>query len=293
MKKIFLFTVCIFFIISKIQSQDLIVTTSGDSINCTITKVTKDYIYFTFKHDAEIRNTLLHVNQVSVQQKKYFSEPEIPANYVFKAKFPRFRVAIDGGWQYRLAKLASGMDIFWQEHYKKMKSGLHYNIQAAYFFTDNHGIEVMFSQQFFDNTLRNVILFNEEGNVVASGILKEKNIFNYAGANYIVRFFNSKKKNYFLMTFGMGYLGYIDNLIFNDNEYSKITAATLGVNFGLGYDIGILKDFGIGFKLSFMGGSFRNYKQTLNGITTNETLPEKTSEGLGTIKLSVGLRFNK
>jgi len=95
------------------------------------------------------------------------------------------------------------------------------------------------------------------------------------------------------MTCGMGYLGYIDNLIFNDNEYSKITAATLGVNFGLGYDIGISKDFGIGFKLSFMGGSFRNYKQTLNGITTNETLPEKTSEGLGTIKLSVGLRFNK
>ena len=95
------------------------------------------------------------------------------------------------------------------------------------------------------------------------------------------------------MTFGLGYLGYIDKLMFNDIEFSRITAATLGVNFGLGYDIGISKNFGIGFKLSFMGGTFRNYKLTMDGITTNETLPEKTSEGLGTIKLSVGLRFNK
>ena len=293
MRKIFLFSIGIFFIISEIQSQDLIVTNSGDSINCTITKITKDYIYFTFKHNTEVRNTLLPVDQVKVQQKKYFSEPEIPANYVFKAKYPHFRVAIDGGWQYRLAKLASGMDVFWQEHYKKMKSGFHYDVQAAYFFADNHGIEVMFSQQFFDNTMRNVILFDEEGNAIASGILKEKNRFNYAGANYVVRFFNSKKKNYFLMTFGLGYLGYIDKLFFNNNEYSKITATTLGGNFGLGYDIGISENFGIGFKLSFMGGTFRNYKQTLNGITTNETTTEKTSEGLGTIKLSVGLRFNK
>jgi hypothetical protein len=42
-----------------------------------------------------------------------------------------------------------------------------------------------------------------------------------------------------------------------------------------------------------MGGSFRNYKLTADGKTTSETMPEKTSEGLGTIKLAVGLRFNK
>ena len=42
-----------------------------------------------------------------------------------------------------------------------------------------------------------------------------------------------------------------------------------------------------------MGGSFSNYKLTQGGITSNEAMPEKTSEGLGTVKLSVGLRFNK
>ena len=293
MKKILLISFCIFLIINRLQAQDLIITSDGDSINCTITKITKDYIYFTFKHNSEIRNTLLRLDQVIVQEKNYFVESEIPVNYVFKAKFPRFRVAIDGGWQYRLAKIASGLDPYWKEHYTKMRPGFHYDIQAACFFVENHGIEVLFSQQFFGNKLRDMFLVDDAGNVVAVGILNEKITFNYVGANYIVRFFNAKKKNCFLMTVGLGYLGYVDKLFFNNEEYGEITAATVGVNLGLGYDIAISKYFSIGFKASLMSGSFRTYKQTFAGVTTTETMPEKSSEGLGTIKLSVGLRFNK
>lgn len=88
-------------------------------------------------------------------------------------------------------------------------------------------------------------------------------------------------------------MGYNDRLLFNNNEYTKITAATLGSNMTIGYDIGLSENLGIGFKISFMGGTFRKYKQTIDGTTTNETMPDETSEGLGTIKLSVGLRFNK
>ena len=293
MKKIFLFSIGLFLILSEIQAQDLIVTSSGDSINCTITKIKDGYVHFTFKHNNEVRNTLLPLNQIIVQQKNYFSEPEIPKSYVFKAKFPRFRVAVNGGWQYRTAKLPSGIDPLLREHIKKLKSGFHYDVQAAYFFASHHGIEVTFSQHFFGNSLKDMALTDEHGKILEYGTLKEKNILNYAGANYIVRFFNAKKKNCFLITMGLGYLGYIDKMIFNNKEYLKITAATLGVNLGLGYDIEVAKNLSVGFKFSFMGGSFRNYKLKANGITTNETMPEKTSEGLGTIKLAVGLRFNK
>jgi len=77
------------------------------------------------------------------------------------------------------------------------------------FFAESHGIEVVFSQQFFGNKF-NAVLTGEAGNILGSVILKERITFNYAA-----------------------------------------------------------------------------------GVTTTETMPEKTSEGLGTIKLSVGLRFNK
>ena len=293
MKKIFLIQISIFLIISNLQAQDLIVTNSGDSINCKITKITKDYVHFTFKHNEEIRNTLLSANQITIQQKDYFSISELPANYSHKDIFPRFRVAIDGGWQYRTAKLADGIDAEWREHYRKMKSGFHYDLQAAYFFTESMGIEAMFSQQFFGNKLGYGTLSDINGNVIASGILNEEITFNYSGVNYIVRLLDLKKKNCFLMTMGLGYLGYDNKKLISGEQYEKITAGTLGTNIGFGYDIGISKNFDIGFKLTLMGGTFRNYKQTFNGITTNETMPEKTAEGLGTVKLSIGLRFNK
>jgi len=206
--------------------------------------------------------------------------------------FPRFRAALDGGWQYRTARLAGGMDKEWRDHYRKMKSGFHYDVQAGYFFSENSGVELMFSRQMFGNS-SDGYLTDTEGNFVTSGEVKQKIALNYIGANYLIRLFDSKKKNSWLFSFGLGYMGYNDRLFFNNIENIKRTAGTLGSNASIGYDIGLSKNLGIGFKLSAMGGSFRNYKRTLNGITTNETMPEKTAEGLGTIKLSVGLRFNQ
>jgi hypothetical protein len=293
MKKLLLIIVGILLIISKLHAQDLIVTSNGDSINCTITKNSKNFIHFTFKHDEVIKATLLPANQVVVQQKNYFTESVIPISYVFKTKFPRLRIAIDGGGQYRTAKMASEIDPVLREHYNKLRSGFHYNAQIACFFAENHGIETMFTQHFFSNKLGQVYFTDEFGNVINSAILKEKIIFNYIGINYIIRFYDSKKKNCFLMTMGMGYLGYIDKLFLNDQEFGKITASTVGVNLGVGYDIRISKRFCFGFKASLMGGSFSNYKQTIGNSITNESFPDKNSEGLGTINLSVGLRFNK
>jgi hypothetical protein len=293
MKKIIIFFLGITLGMCTLQAQDLIVTVSGDSINCTITKVKDGYIYFTFKQDSEVKSTLMPVKQAVTRQKNYFSESEIPYDYVFKAKFPRFRLAVDGGWQYRFAKLAEGMDPSLKNHYTKLKSGFNYDIQAGYFFTENQGFEAMFSQYFFHNNLGSIFLIDEEGNAYFTGSISEKIRFNYAGINYIVRFYGSKKKNCFLMAFGIGYLGYIDKLFFDEREEAKITARTLGVNFGIGYDIALSKYFSIGFKCSFFGGYFKNYDLTIDGITTPETMPKNSSEGLGTIKLSLGLRFNR
>lgn len=292
MKKI-LFAIILFIITSSLQAQDLIVTNSGDSINCKITKITNDYVHFTFKHNTEIRDTLLPKNQIVTQKKDYFTQSELPANFTHRDVFPHFRISIDGGWQHRTAKMADGMDAEWREHYKKMKSGFHYDIQAAYFFLESQGIELMFSKQFFGHNLGYGYLIDSEGNIVDSGELNEKISFNYIGANYLLRIFDSKKKNYWLFSMGLGYMGYNDRFFFNNVEDFKITAETLGLNMAIGYDISVSKNFAIGFKLSLMGGSFREYKQTQDGVTTSEKMPEKTAEGLGTVKLSAGLRFNR
>jgi hypothetical protein len=279
--------------LGNLQAQDLIVTTAGDSINCNITKVTKNYVYATFKQ----KHTAIPINLVATQQKAYFleqiPETERPVTDTYNSNFPRFRVALDGGGQLRLAKVADVGDDAWQEHLKKLKRGLHYDLQVAYFFTETVGVEAMFSQQLFWNTIGRGTLADENGVPYGTGTCKESVRINYFGANYVTRIFGAKKKNSWLIALGLGYMGYNDRVLFDKVEGLKNTAGTLGVNMSVGYDLEPSETIGLGFKLSIMSGSFRDYKQTRDGVTTNETTPENTFEGLGTVKLSIGLRFIK
>ena len=215
------------------------------------------------------------------------------ANNTYKDIFPHFRFAVNGGGQYRTAPAAPGLNAIALEHYKKMRPGFHYDLQATYFFTESMGIEALFSQQFFGTRHRNISLTDSNGNFIGAGELNHKIAFNYIGANYVIRLFDSQKKNSWLFSFGFGYMGYNDRYIFYSTERMKAIASTLGTTVAVGYDIAQTENFGIALKLSLMGGSFRDYKQIKDGKTTNETLPDKTAEGLGTVKLSVGLRFNK
>lgn len=88
MKKPFIFSIILLSMVFKLQAQDLIVTTDGDSIHCKITKTTKEYVHFTFKHNDQIRNTLLSVDQIAAKEKDYFEESELSADYKYKDIFP-------------------------------------------------------------------------------------------------------------------------------------------------------------------------------------------------------------
>lgn len=76
---LFLLTLCVNIAIA----QDLIVTQQGDTINAKITKVKLEMIYFTFKHDEEIRNTMLQLTTVKTHQQGFFETSEVPEDKWF------------------------------------------------------------------------------------------------------------------------------------------------------------------------------------------------------------------
>ena len=67
MKKLFLFSM-LTLAFCQLSAQDLIVTTKGDSLNCKITKVKPDYIYFTFNNNGHTQNSLLPSSDVDYYQ---------------------------------------------------------------------------------------------------------------------------------------------------------------------------------------------------------------------------------
>ena len=204
--------------------------------------------------------------------------------------FPRFRFAVDGGWQRRTARLSPDLEAGMREHYRRMLSGFHGSIRGAYFFDRHQGVELMFSRQMFGNSPDGIFTF-DDGNHFISGSLNNKMTISYIGANYVVRLFDSRGRNSWLFSIGAGYVGYNNRFIFNDAERVRTTAGALGSYASIAYDIKLSENFGMFFQVSTISGSFRHFDLTIDGVTTRERLPERTSEGLGTIKFSVGLRF--
>ena len=95
----------VFVLLSQIGfSQDLIVTANGDSINCKITKVKSDNIYFTFRHKDEIRNTLLPLEKVSYHVANFFQNSELP-----KDNMPGYK-------NYRQWRFGIRNGAYWRQH---------------------------------------------------------------------------------------------------------------------------------------------------------------------------------
>ncbi|MDR1347133.1 MAG: autotransporter outer membrane beta-barrel domain-containing protein [Prevotellaceae bacterium] len=290
MKHIFTFIILALFV-TPLGAQDLIVTGEGDSLNCKITKVKTDNIYFTFKYKDEIRNTLLPVSQVKDYKINYYATAEVPTEQIkYREIYPHFRFALNGGWSYRTAKIVDIQPDF-KEYARDLKSGFHYNMDMFYYFTEMFGVGLKYNNALFSNEINNVQVTYDDGST-KYGKMSDNIQINFIGALFSGRFFNAKKKNCWLTDIGLGYLGYKDKItLVSDTQTLK--GNTLGFYVSVGYDIGISKNFALGFQLSVVTGSLNQFKLTDGNRTETIKLEKDKYENLSRIDLSIGLRFNK
>lgn len=285
-------TLSLFLFLTKaVFSQDLIVTDEGDSINCKITKVKAENIYFTFKHKDEIRNTLLPMSKVKEHQFDFYKKNEVPTGHVVREEnYQHFRIALNGGYSYQTAKIAENVPADFKDYVKKLKSGYHFGGDITYYFTEPLGVGIKYYLFKSSNSLDNIYIEDGEGNRT-QGKMSDDLTITYIGPAFSTRILNHDKSNAFLMNVSLGYMGYSNNKVLIDNY--KMTGSTLGLAFDLGYDIGLSKNVSLGFQISMISGTLFNYNW--NDGTTKQTikLEKGEYEGLNRIDFSVGLRFSK
>ncbi len=282
-----LFVVAILFMASKINAQDLIVTNEGDSLNCKITKVKSEFIYFTFKHNDEYRNTLMALEDVKYHQFNFYQTSEVPESIIVKyIDYPQFRLAITGGYAYRTGKLPDGVGTTTEEYLKDLKSGFHIGADATYFFSEFMGVgmkyDVFRSKSEYSKYSFSAVRSNED--------LSDDMTINFIGPLFVGRFYDSDKQNCFVMDLGMGYLGYNDDAHLSSDF--NIKGATVGLCWDFGYDITLSKNVAIGLQLSFMLGTLTQYKTNEYGNYETVELDEDLYEDLNRVDLSIGIRFN-
>jgi outer membrane protein W len=261
-----------------VLAQDLIVTTDGDSINCKITQMKGDYVYFTFSRQGEVRNTLLSKTQVQQYQHNYYAVSEVQPHQIvgFTPDFSRGRLAFTAGWSTRTARFADGLSAADKEYLKNLKNGLNISLDAGYFFTEMYGIGFKYD------------LFHSS--TTAWGF-KETVSITYAGPTFAMRVYDRTKSNCLYINYSIGYMGFA-NKAAAGGQSGTLTGNTVGLVFDIGYDIAISKDWSFGIQLSSLSGVLTEINKTVNAYTEKIKLEKGEYEGLQRLKLSVGLRCN-
>ncbi len=256
-------------------SQDLIVTQKGDSLNCSISKVKNDFIYFTFKHDNEVRNTLLATEDVKSYTYDFWEVPVLTDTEIKKpADYQVVRLALNTGYSYRTAPLADNISSSQLSYYKSLKSGFHVGGDISAFTSEAIGFGFKYN------------LFKSKGN--SSGDNNEKISIHFVGPSFTTRLLNYNKRNAFISNWSIGYMSYVDKLY---NGYEQVQGSTVGLAWDLGYDFKISEKTALGFQISLLSGVLNKvtYKE---GMHVQEIeLDNDEREGLGRVDFSVGLRF--
>lgn len=290
MKKAFLFLTFLFSM-QLIAAQDLIVTTQGDSIECKITKIKPDYIYFIFKHKNEIRNTLLAKWAVKDYHYNYYPHSELDSINLSKVKdYPSFRLAFNVGRGYQTARVSEAVPEDFQNYVKEMKWGMVLAADLTYYISEPIGFGLKYNYFHTSNQIDNIYIQMQDGSRLEGDMSDDIHI-SFIGPMLSTRYLNQNKKNAGVLNFAVGYLGLKNNnkMI---NDY-KITGSTVGLLCDFGYDIGLSKNLALGFQLTFLTGNLFQYKIS-DGVTTERIkLSKDNYESLSRIDLTVGLRLYK
>lgn len=272
------------------SSQDLVVTKKGDSLNCKITRIKPDYIYFTFKHKSEIRNTLLPLADVEYYQEDFYSTPVVPLDdgkAVIRDQ-RNLRLKLFGGWSYRTASISPDIDSQFRQYVKELKSGFHLGGDMSYFFSENIGLGLRYSIFKSRNERDNVSTVDDNGQV-RTGQIRDNITIQYIGPVFSTTYGSSKTKPRVITNISLGYLRYRDRAVLID----KFTLT--GKNLGLLVDVGVLvpidKHFALDFTLGLTAGTLKEITYQDNNGSRIIELDKDSLESLARLDLSIGINL--
>lgn len=206
---------------------------------------------------------------------------------IAQAQNPKFRMIVNGGYGYRPVKVAeTGNDII-DTHNKKLKKGVVYGAEAAYYFSENLGIGVKYSNM-HSSAKDRVVITDEAGNS-RRGMYSDVIDMTFIGPVINSYKMSLDQKHVFSLGYGLGYLGYLDDGMVIDPM--SIKGWTLGQSLNLGYDYRLSGKLYVGAELSGIAGVLSSCVVTENGVTKSVELADDERESLLHVYLSVGLRL--
>jgi hypothetical protein len=277
---------------SALHSQDLIVTTNHDSINCQILVIDNEVIHFSFIKDNEKIKTSLPFDQVLSSSLGYYANSG--SDYVAYPKdknYARFRVALAGGYSCRTFTIPEGTSLESKNYQNKARNGFHYGMELNYYFHRFIGIGINY---YADH-------FNPEGNFPEMSNylihISTKTRFQQITPTFNVRVLDRQRRGALVAGIGLGYTDYITKFYRTNDSYGHIGTEkgwTVGMLWNIGYDIPLSQTMAIYVRAALNAGVVTNITMIdeITGKTETISVDDvNNGVGLGKMSLSVGVRF--
>lgn len=259
--------------------QDLIVTNQGDSLNCTITKKDKGFVYFVYRQpDNAVKRTLLPVNNIRSVQEGDYPKPPMPFFTPRLTDYSKWRFGAHGGYSYRMAKISDQIPSQYKDYIRKLKSGFVIGGDVHYFTSEVLGFGLKCNLNKYKSNL--------------SPDFKDNVSLNYIAASMLNRVALRDKKSSILFGVNLGFQSYKDVALLNMEDITiKGKSAGLGIEAGIDHKVSSTGALNFGIALNI--GNIYNVTVD-NGIAkTKVKLEKENAESLSRIELVVGFKFLK
>ncbi|MGG7661057.1 outer membrane beta-barrel protein [Dyadobacter sp. BHUBP1] len=270
--KNFLFTFLVCLIgIAAAHAQDLIVTTSGDSIRCKITREQGNFVYFTYNKFGVPAKTLMATSDIADKRTNFYHEP---VEIVSKPVFNRWQYRFHGGYSRRVARVSDQVSPGAMSYLKKMRSGYTLGGDIHYFISEPFGLGAKYSYnhyQFKNAGFQDRVNLNYFAVSALNRLVLQSGSDVYIGAN-------------------MGYQSYKDQVNSNGAPVS-ITGGTVGVGLEIGYGMRMSDASKLYLNFSVLSGTISKVNVNSGGRKETVQLEKGEYESLARLELTLGLVF--
>ena len=274
-------------------AQDLIVTTQGDSINCSITTISSARLFYSQQIGDDIRRDNIALSNVALYSRKgYF--PVILGNSsspaVRKRKDEpsgRWQLGVEAGISRRIGEVPPDLDPMLEDHIEAQRNGLHVSGSIHYFIKEELALGVVYNSFFGAKHSMEITGTAEDGSTV-TGILAEDVRMRWIPFSvlYAPR---SQGRTSFQGSVGIGPLFYRNYAIILNNVLITGASAAMGASVRLQHRL--TSTASIGLHVAYMAGSIDRFEYDFGSTKATISLPDAYNESVNRFDIGLNLRL--
>ena len=272
----------------RIQAQDLIVTTGGDSLECQITHIMHNMVHITFLKDSIERKAVLPRNMIAYYAVDYKNEWEEPNPVGNISEYPKFRASIGAGLSNLLGKTSDNIPADFIPYTEELKSGNHFAADVTFYVNERIGFGIKYSLFNTKNQLNNIYIVDSAG-TVTYGVMEDNITIQFVGPALGIRQTLPRGGAQLVSNLSLGIITYVDDA--RVIEKLRITGSTLGFSGDIGLDFQLEGGvhLGIGFGLTI--GIIKELQVEQGGVSQTVDLNTKEYNNVSRFDLGIGLRY--